>query len=849
MQVQELFKKWLPNIIAIAAFLLISVVFSSPSLKGELLAPHDTVSWIYQTKDASDYYKEHGKAPHWTNSVFSGMPTAMTYEPTNSNWFNSLSQSVQMQPSSFLVNPIGFLFLTMIGAFVLLKSLKARTLIAAFGGVAYALSSYIPILITAGHITKVIDLAYLPGVIGGLIFIFRNKRITGIVLYGLFLSLFLSAWHLQIIYYSLFIFAALGIYFLVAGIKSGKLKDTLKNIAIVLVLTGVSVLTAFTLIKGTSSYAKYSMRGGASELTHNQEDKMQSKKGGLAKDYAFSWSNGIGEVFCAIIPNYYGGGSGENIGEDSNYGELLSSLGVPYGQVAQMTERAPTYFGPQPFLSGPMYFGAIVCFLSILALFVIKSRLKWVLFGLGIFFAMLSWGKNFETLNFWLFDHLPLFNKFRSPNMAFSLTTITTVALAFWGLYDLEKETEKKNDAHLFKQFKNACIVSLGLMLALILYSQFGMDYKGISDDQILKGFGEHGSKALKALKDDRAAMALKDSFRSLVFILIAMGAIWALLKKKISGTVAIVIIGFASIVDLWGVSTRYLNDDVFMDEFAIEQNLFTPSAPIAQILQQDKDPNFRVLDLTIDYINDAKTSYFVKTVGGYHPAKLQAYQDLITHQLTKGNSAVLNMLNTKYIITKNDKQSIAMPNPKALGNAWFVSNIKYVKTADDAMESLDGPSVYEPQNDSSKLGFQPAVEAIVRDNYQSSIGASAFEKDSTAKIALTHYSLPEMVYESNNSHDGFGVFSEVYYPENWKAFIDGKPTEIIPVNYVLRGLRVPAGKHKIEFKYIDPTFEKGETINRIGSILLTLLLLGTIVFSFLRKKNNSEEESDIDLI
>ena len=843
MQVQGMLKKWLPNIIAIVIFLLISVVFSSPSLKGDLLAPHDTVSWIYQTKDADTYFKEHGQSPHWTNSIFSGMPTAMTYEPSNSLWFHKLSSTLQMQPSSFLVNPIGFLFLTMIGAFVLLKSLKASTLIAAFGGIAYALSSYIPILIGAGHLTKVMDLAYLPGVIGGMIFIFRNRTVAGIFLYGLFLAFFLSAWHLQIIYYSLFLFVALGLYFLVKGIKEGKLMQTLKNIAIILILSGVSAFSVYSLITGTSSYAKYSMRGGASEVTHGQDDKMQAKEGGLAKDYAFSWSNGIGETFCAIIPNYYGGGSGENIGEDSNYGSLLSSLGAPSEQVAQMTERAPTYFGPQPFLSGPMYFGAIVCFLSILALFVIKSRLKWVLFGLGVFFAMISWGKNFEMMNFWLFDNFPLFNKFRSPNMALSITTITTVALAFWGLYILEKRSEQQNDAHLFKQFKNASIVTLGLMLALILFSQFGMDYKGMSDDQILKGFGEQGGKALRAIKDDRAAMALKDSLRSLVFILIAMGAIWALLKGKIKGNVAVIIIGLASIIDLWGVGKRYLNEGMYMDEYTIEQNFFTPSPAIAQILQQDKDPDFRVLDLTIDYVNDAKTSYFVKTVGGYHPAKLQSYQDLISHQITKGNAAVLDMLNTKYIINKTDKGAVAIPNPRALGNAWFVAKVKYAKTADEAMADLDAPSIYEPQTDSAAKGFQPAIEAIVRDSYQQKIGAANFEKDSTSNIKLTKYSLPEMVYESNNSHEGFGVFSEVYYPENWKAYIDGKPTEIIPVNYVLRGLKIPAGKHMIVFKYEDKTFEKAETINTIANGLLAIILVGVLVFSLMKKKN--EEGSD----
>ncbi len=835
MNPQNWFKKSIPNLIAIAAFVLISAVFAAPALKGERIAPHDTLSWIYLSKEARDYYKEHGQSAHWTNSAFSGMPTAMIWDPSNTNWYGRLGAKILFQPENHLVNPIGFIFLSMLGAFLLLKALRASTPIAGIGAVAYGLGSYFPILIVAGHLTKVADLAFLPGLIGGMIYIFNNRRALGSIIFVLFLAFYLSSGHWQIIYYSLFLFAALGIYFLVNAIKQGKLKDFAINTGLCLILAGVAALSLYSALNSNSSYVKQSIRGGGSELTINRGDKLQKVDGGLSKDYAFSWSNGIGETFCGIVPNLYGGASGTNIGENSNYGEALSGIGVAPNQIEQMTANAPTYFGPQPFLSGPVYFGAIVCFLAILALFVVKNPMKWALFAAGLLMIIFSWGKNFEAFNFWMFDNFPLFNKFRSPNMALSLTSITMIALAFWGLSDFIKRSATEKEL-LFKKFKSAAYVSLGIVVLVILYSQFMMSHKGASDAQLEQSFGEHSGKLLGALKDDRAAMALKDGIRSLAFILVAAAALWALLKDKINSMIALVVIGLASTIDLWGVGKRYMNEDNFQDEFSIEQQYFTPNSAIAQILQ-DKT-HFKVLDLSINTFNDGKTSYFLKTIGGYHPAKMQTYQDLIETQIgNKWNASVLNMLNTKYIITKGQSGEAAVPNPNAMGNAWFVSNIKFAKTADEVISSMDAPSIMDQQTDSVKTGFQPDVEAIVRDTYQSKIGTANYQKDANAKITLTQYDLPLMQYESNNTNEGFAVFSEIFYPKNWKAYIDGKETEIFPVNYVLRGIKVPAGNHKIEFKYNDESIQKAENFNLIGSILITLIILGGLALTFKKRR------------
>ncbi len=849
MQTNNWFKNLLPNLIAIVAFVIISALFSAPAVKGDRIAPHDTISWLYMSKEARDYYDKTGQNPGWTNNMFGGMPASMIYEVSPTTWYSYLGQFLVFQSADHMVNPIGYLLLTMIGCFVLLKAMRINTLISSIGAVAYALTAYTSILLASGHVNKVLDLAYLPGVIGGIIYIYRGRYLPGILSLTLFFCFYLATWHIQIIYYSIILIFAICLYFLFVAIRDNKLVSFFKSSAIIVTIALIGVLTVYSGLAGTSDYAKYSIRGGGSELTINKENRLQETKGGLSKEYAFSWSNGIGETFCAFIPNLYGGASGSDIGEDSHYGEALTQLGVPQQQVAGMTAQAPTYFGDQPFLAGPMYFGVIVCFLAILALFIIKSPFKWVLFGAAIFFAMLSWGRNFSGLNYWLFDHMPLFNKFRSPNMVLSFSTLITIMLAFWGLYDFI--TSKQDKTVLFKRFKQASITTLGILVALILYSQFMMSYKSAADEQLAQSFGQHAGTLLKALKEDRAAMALKDGMRSLVFVLIVIAALWALVKERISAQVAVIIIGLACTIDLWSVAKRYLNEDSYKDAYTIEQEFFTPRPAEAQIMK-DPDPNFKVLDLSINFTNDAKTSYFLKTIGGYHAAKLQSYQDLIETHISKLNSAVLNMLNTKYIINPDNKgNATVIPNPAALGNAWFVSKVKYTKTADETILAMNAPAINDPKQDTTGTAFNPKVEAIVRDQYQKTIGNSDFRVDSTAKISLTSYAPPHMIYESSNNQDGLAVFSEIYYPENWTAYVDGKATEIFPVNYVLRAIKVPAGKHKIEFKYVNQKFQKNEWVNLMGSILVTIVLVGTVAFYIIRRKKqqeNPEQENGLSL-
>lgn len=843
-------KRFLPDALVILAFLIISALYCAPALKGNRIAPHDTISWMYMSKEAKDYYDVHGKGPGWSNSMFGGLPTSMIYQPSAANWYNNIFSTVQMQPENGSLNPIMFFFLAMVSFFLLMKALRLNAWLSGIAAVAFAFASYHLIIIAAGHVTKMQDLLLFPGVLAGIIYIYRSKYAIGTVIFGIYMALFIGASHFQIIYYGMIAFAAIGLAFLFTAIRQKQLKSFIKGSLLILLLSGVSLLLNYANIMTTSGYTKHSTRGTASELTLNKQNQAETEKskGGLSKEYAFQWSNGIGETFCILVPNLYGGQSGENIGPDSKFGEALSELGVQDFQIEQMTAKAPTYWGPQPFLSGPMYFGAIVCFLFVLALFTIKSPLKWWLTALAAFFVVLSWGKNFEAFNYFLFDHLPLYNKFRTPSMALSITGILFPLLGFWGLHEFlsDKYTKEQRVAML----KKALYITGGLTLLILLYSQTMMSYKGDGDTEMAKAYQEHANTLLKAIREDRQSLALKDSFRSLLFILIAAGAIWAYATEKLQKNIAIAILGLFCIIDLWGVGHRYEHEETYTDAVTLEENYFTPRPVDSEILK-DKDPDFRVLDLSINTFNDAKSSYFYKTIGGYHAAKLQNYQDLIETQINKLNSAVLNMLNTKYIVTqgKQPGQEQLIPNPNALGNAWFVTEIHFTKTADETILSMNAPSIQEVRPDSLGNGFNPLKTAVIRDQYRAAIGADQFTKDSAAHIKLTKYDLPELTYESENSQPGFAVFSEIYYPENWKAFVDGKETPIYCVNYVLRGIKVPAGKHVIKFVYDDQTFKKAEGIATTGSIILTVIILAAIALAFVKRNKNKEETPADELV
>lgn len=831
-------RSFLPHVLIIGIFLIISCVFCYPAFQGKMMHQGDFFNWRYMAQQAIQYHETTGENAFWMNSAFSGFPSVMVSTFSNANWFGNLGSIFILQDFGHPNNPAPYLFWAMVSFYILMLAFRANKWLGLIGAIAFAFSSYNPIIITAGHTTKMLDIAYLPAVLAGVLLVYRGKYWLGGIIAGLFLALFFSAGHYQIIYYGAILIGIIAIAKLVLLSKKGQFKTWLKASALLLVIAGMAGATKAVNILPGQKYNPYTIRGGNSELSGS----MHSKSGGLDKDYAFQWSNGIGETLCLLVPNLYGGASGEDIGADSHYGKTLSSLGVAPQQIDQMTMQAPLYWGPQPFLSGPIYFGAIICLLTILALFVIKSPMKWWFAGAAVFFIVLSTGSSLPSINYFLFDHFPLLNKFRTPSMALSAASVIFPMLAIWALRDIFKEKISKEE--LLKKLKWSLYIVGGLCVLILLCTYMTMDFKGASDAQLLQMAGNNpgvGQQLVNAIHADRASAARSDAFRSLVFVLLSAGVLWAFAKGKLKKEMAIAGLGLLICIDEIPVAHRYLNDNNFIEEYQYDQQ-YQPSAADLEIMK-DKDPSYRVMNLTVSTFNDAKTSYFHNSIGGYHPAKLEIYQELIENQISKLNGSVLDMLNTKYLIVPGAQdQPMVQQNPNACGAAWFVSDIKWAANAREAMDDLNAPSLQNP-SETVKNSFEPLKTAVLRDSLKHYFANFAFGKDSAASIVVKKYSPDTLVYETNNSQNGLAVFSEIYYPQGWTATIDGKKAHILRTNFALRALMIPAGKHKVEFTFVLPGFAEAETISYTGSILLTLFILTGIVVLVLKFKKEETAE------
>ncbi len=826
------FSGWLPHLYVLGIIILIAVLFCIPAFKGNYLDQHDIFTWLQGSKEHRDFYEKTGEQAGWAGNMFSGMPQILIDPYSTGNWYSKVQQTLLFYKHGLPHHPAVLFILGMVSFYLLSSALRWNKWLGLTGAVAFAFASYNPIIIVAGHTTKYIDVAYIPALFAAIVWAYRGKYWLGGALAGVVMAFIVETGHYQIIYYTA-ITVLIGIAGIaVSMIRKGQTKIWLKGTVFLAVGAILGILVNNARFIQTQNNSKYTIRGGHSEL---QED-VAKHGSGLDKDYAFVWSNGVGETMCILVPGLYGGGSAESLPENSAYERKLVSLGVPQAQAEQMNKQAPTYWGPQPMLSGPVYFGAIICFLFVLSLFVVRSPLKWWGLGLSIFFIILSTGKNL-AINDTLFDIIPGLNKFRTPSMALVIPSFIFVVMAVAALREVLKPEADKAD--LLKKLKLSVYITGGITLAILLYSQAGMTYRSEGDQNIASQFGEAGEEIMKAIREDRAGMALKDSFRSLVLILLAGGVLWALLKSKLSQGVAIGLVAVLIGIDNIGVAHRYMNESHYIDETDWERKL-NPRAVDKQIMQ-DKELNYRVFDITKSTFNDAFPSLFHHSVGGYHGAKLQIYQDLIENQIGRFNSSVLNMLNTKYFILPTGQQQpkeAVQLNPNALGNGWFVNTIKVVKTAREEMDALNGPSLQNP-SDSTQGNFNPAAVAVIREDRMGKVN-SRIGRSGDAYVKLTAYAPNRLSYEVENAQDGFAVFSEIYYPEGWTATIDGRPAEIIRTDYVLRGLNIPAGKHKVEFSFKYPGIDAQETLAVIASILLTIMA-GLAVFFSTRPKRPVE--------
>lgn len=791
---KQIWQQAWPHVVAIAAFVLICVIYFAPEFfENKQLPQGDVQSGVGMGHDAALYHEKTGEYADWSNAMFSGMPHNYAYTQPSKSIFRPIEKIVRIGLPNHTAAP---LFLYLLGFYIFMLCVGCSPWMSIIGAIAFALASYNIIIIDAGHINKCLVIATMPAVLGGIMLCYRKRYVAGIIVTLLSLGLNVYWNHQQISYYLLLMIIPLAIVYFISAIKEKEVKDFFIASAVLLLCAVLAIMPAADKLIPTMDYTKETMRGGA--VLHNAADS-EAGKSGLNRDYAFLWSYGKAETMTLLIPNFYGGSSNYPLGDKSEtYRTIKKYAGA--SQAKQFVKSVPTYWGDQPFTSGPVYAGAIICFLFLLGLMVVPQKERWWLLAAAIIGIVLSWGRNFPSLNNWLFDHLPLYNKFRTPSMALVMTTTSMVIMA---MLTLKEVVERKVT---LKQVGIAGGISVALCLLYVLAPSLAGSFTAKVDAQMPDWL-------VSAIIEDRQHMLTADAWRSIAFILLTAVSIVAYLKvEKMKLAALVAIIGVLTLIDLWAVDKHFLNDDHFIPK---KQQLWTPSEADRQIMA-DTDPDYRVLNLASNTFNESKTSYYHKSIGGYSPAKLRRYQDIIDYYFSgRLNMNVLNMLNTRYVITQQGVQY----NPAAFGNAWFVKNVTWVNTPNEEIEAI-------ADADLKAVAF---IDTCWRSKIQGEMAMTQ-----PAKIELTNYANPgNLFYESESTEAGLAVFSEVYY-KTWRAFIDGEEVPVIRANYILRAIQVPAGKHQIEFRCKDELLQKSQMVSIAASALIALIILLLLVF---RKK------------
>ena len=793
-------KKFGTHILVILGFVFVSLLYFSPVLKGHKIYQSDIVQYTGMAKQHTDFREANSSESYWTNSAFGGMPTYQLGAKYPHNYIKKLDLALR-----FLPRPADYLFLYLIGFYILLLVLKIDYRMAAFGALAFGFSTYLIIILGVGHNAKAHAIAYMPLVLSGIILTFQKRYAIGFSVTAISSGLELVTNHPQMTYYLLILILILGISYLVQSIKSKEVSAFFKALAVLSLAAFLALGMNATNLLATSSYAKESTRS-KSELTINFDGSVRDQSSGLDKAYITQFSYGILETFNLFIPRFMGGGNRENLGKDSETYKAYRALGATPLQSLKESKQAPMYWGDQPIVEAPAYIGAVVIFLFVLALFLYHGRFKWWLL-IGILLSLLlSYGKNLSFLTDLFIDYVPLYNKFRAVSSIQVILELCIPLLATLGLsqvFNKEVSSKTKLDA-----LKKASAILVGIAVVFLVFKNSFFDFVGATDGQFLDYYG---ASFVEAIRLDRSAIFSDDTLRTLLFTLVAGALIFSYLKQKISQNITITFLVLALVLDLVGVDRRYVNSDNFVT--AIQVDIPYQSSLINQEILKDTTI-YRVLDRSD---NSTQTSYFHNAIGGYHAAKLRRFKELQEFHIDKNNFEVLNMLNTKYIIYKDNEDVLRyFENEEINGNAWFVDSVKAVQNADEEIMAL------------AKL--KSKLTAISR---ASKFDSKRYSNDSTAAIKLVDYKLNKLVYESNNTADGFAVFSEIYYKDGWNATIDGEAVEHINVNYVLRGLEIPKGTHEIVFEFSPIVVKKGSSIALISSISLLFLILGQVVLIY----------------
>lgn len=831
-------KKFLPDLIAILAFILISFAYFFPAdIENRILFQHDIAAGAGAGQEAKEYYEQTGERSRWTNSIFGGMPT---YQIAPSYDSAKPLQWVQKVYQLFLPNYVSLTFILMLGFYILLRAFGIPVWLAGLGGIMWAFSSYFFILISAGHIWKFITLAYVPPTLAGIVLAYRGKLLVGGIVTAIFIALQITSNHVQMSYYFLLVILFfVGAYFEHAW-RNKTLPQFFKASAVLVVAALIGVAANLSNLYHTYTYSKETMRG-KSELVQTGDAAKQTSSG-LDRDYITNWSYGIGETWTLLVPSFKGGSSGAPLSQSETAMEKANPM------YSSLYNSFPQYFGSQPWTAGPVYVGAFVLFLFVLGCFIVKGPLKWALVGATFFSIVLAWGKNFMPLTDFFIDYVPMYNKFRAVSSILVVAEFAIPLLAIFALKRIFEEPEigKKEK----KAFGISFALTAGIALLLVVApSSFSSGFVPAQEAQMLQNAVDQQmipatelSGILANLAEMRGALVSADALRSFLIIAIGCVLLWLYMAGKLRQSLTIAGITVLCLTDMWIVNKRYLHDDQFVAR-SIQTETFNKTQADELILQ-DKSLDYRVLNFASATFDENNTAYWHKSVGGYHAAKLRRYQEMIDHHIKPEMQAaygaiaaaggqmdsvdaakfrVLNMLNTKYFIFPAGQQGQTAPvlNPHAYGNAWFVNKVQYVDNANQEIEALNT--------------ILPTETAVVDARFKASLkGVTEAYKDSLSTIRLTNYEPNRLVYETENAQDGVAVFSEIYYPDGWQVTIDGKPVEMARANYILRTLYVPAGKHTLEMRF-DPT--SLHVTEGIAYGALALLVIGIMVVVLMARK------------
>ena len=809
-------KKLLPHLLAIIVFLLVSVLFCKPALEGKVLVQHDNVGWKGMAQNSFDYKKQHGHFPLWNPNLFSGMPN---YQVAMEG--KSVMPDMTKILTLGLPKPINFFFLACIGFYILCLALRVRSLPAVICSLAYAFSTYNAVIVFAGHDTQMLATGIMPLLMAGLVFTYDKKYWLGLALtsFGAYQQIGVN--HLQVTYYFFLIALLVTIGYLVKWIMEKQWKHIVISGAIVLGAALIGVMSNALGLMTTSEYSKFTMRNGK-DVEIKGDTVTATKTKGLDTAYAFEYSVGKAETFTLLMPEAFGGSTAKTVGEGSAVIKKLTDKGVDEGSAMQVADALPRYWGALPSTAGPAYLGVLIVLLGLIGFFFVKHPIKWGLLAATVLGILMYWGKNFAGFNVFLFEHLPLYNKFRSPAFAQVIPQFTIGIMAALALQQIFYNQE--GSAWLRADLKKLLYI-VGGVVGLGILAYLMMDYTSPIDRMLISAYtdkngnDEMGRLIVSGLKSDRRALFGGQLLRLLLFAALLLGIVWLYLKNVLKGWIAVAIILVISTIEITVESKGYLKDENYVASDEYDGMNFSPTPADQQILK-DKDPNYRVLNMAADTYNDSRTSYYHKSIGGYHPAKLRIYQDMIEKYLgNRPHPEILNMLNAKYVIVADPqtRQEQVMQNTQAYGNCWFVKHIQLVGDRVQALQALGN----------TNLKDTAIVESSVYPNPVQPV------YDSSATIKMTSFDNDAIEYESSSSAPGYAVLSEVYYPKGWNAYIDGKPVAYYNTDYILRGMPVPAGKHKIRFAFEPASVSKGRSYMFLGSILTLLALLGGLFMAW----------------